>query len=64
LIGAQVIAPKNNRRRFSSTGNALGKLTDDELDELERLFTKAAVTDEGQQPIPSDEYLPSDEPSA
>jgi hypothetical protein len=42
----------------------LSKLTDDELDALERLMTKAAVPDEGQQPVPSDEYLPSDKSSA
>jgi hypothetical protein len=42
----------------------LRKLTDDELDDLERLMKKAAVTDEGQQPIPSDEYLSSDKSSA
>jgi hypothetical protein len=42
------------------------KLTDDELDTLERLVRKAAVTppDEVQDFVPSDEYLPSDEPSA
>jgi hypothetical protein len=41
----------------------LRKLTDDELDEMECLLKKASVTDEGQQPIPSDEYLSSDKSS-
>ncbi|MGZ3324319.1 MAG: hypothetical protein ACXU9C_25550, partial [Xanthobacteraceae bacterium] len=42
------------------------KLTDDELDTLEHLVRKAAWTppDEVQDFVPSDEYLPSDEPSA
>ena len=44
----------------------LRKLTDDELDILDRLQRKAAVTtpDEAQDPIPSDEYRLSDWPTA
>jgi hypothetical protein len=44
----------------------LRKLTDEELSTLTKLMTKAAVTtpDDGQDFVPPDEYLPSDEPPA